>query len=276
LPNSQRLDWAKGLEVLDASAEDGRDVLLWVGCAGAFDPRAQKSVQATVKLMQAAGLKVAVLGTKERCTGDSARRMGDEFLFQQLAETNIANLNAVSAKHIVTTCPHCMHTLNNEYPALGGNYQVEHHTHFLAKLADEGKLKLNQNAIGSVTYHDPCFLARVNDQTEAPRSVIAKSTGSAPIDPTRSRDKTFCCGAGGGRMWMEDNPDQRPGKLRAIELLETGAKRVAVGCPFCKVMVGDSVAQVGGENAPQVLDVAELLLEATGLADKVPGDNPAA
>ncbi len=262
LPASQRLDWAKGLDVQKASAEDGREVLFWVGCSGAFDPRAQKTVQAIATLFEAAGVKFTVLGPKERCTGDAARRIGDEFLFQQLAEANIQTLNGIGAKKIVTQCPHCLHTLKNEYGALGGDYDVQHHTQFLSELVTSGRLKLEQQEETSVTYHDPCFLARVNGESDAPRRAIKSSISLPMLEPERSREKTFCCGAGGGRMWMEEPPTQRPGKARAEELLATGASTVAVGCPFCKVMVSDSLAAASPENTPEVVDVAELMLRA--------------
>jgi Fe-S oxidoreductase/nitrate reductase gamma subunit len=270
LPNAQRLDWAKDLNINPASAEDGREVLFWVGCAGAFEPRAQKTVRAIAQLLQEAGVKFTVLGPKERCTGDPARRTGDEFLFQQLAETNITTLNGISAKTIITQCPHCFNTMKNEYPQFGGNYEVLHHTQYLQKLVEEGRLKLPQGFADSVTYHDPCFLARVNNETEAPRALLKGALQIPLTEVGRRESKTFCCGAGGGRMWMEEDRSQRPGVNRAEELLATGAKTVAVGCPFCKVMVGDSIAQVAGENAPPVLDVAEVMLLAVQSAKPAP------
>jgi Fe-S oxidoreductase len=262
LPASQRLDWAKGLDVPTVSANTEYEALLWVGCAGAFDPRAQKTVRALAQLLQQAGVKFAVLGPKERCTGDPARRTGDELLFQQLAEANVADLNGVQACVVVTSCPHCFNTLKNEYPQFGGNYQVLHHTQYLAQLVAADRLKLPHGFAESVTYHDPCFLARVNGETEAPRTLLNGAATIPLIEVERRESKTFCCGAGGGRMWMEEPPNQRPGKNRAQELLATGAKTIAVGCPFCKIMVGDSIAQAAGENAPPIMDVAEVMLNA--------------
>lgn len=265
LPASQRLDWAKGLDIPAAAANDGREVLLWVGCAGAFDPRAQKTVRALAQLLQQAGVKFSVLGPKERCTGDPARRTGDDFLYQQLAEANIATLKGIGAdqaeQRIVSACPHCFHTLKNEYPQSDGRFAVQHHTQFLQELVAAGRLTLPDAYEGSVAYHDPCFLARVNGETEAPRSLL-RSAGSDLHEVERCGSRTFCCGAGGGRMWMEEERTQRPGLIRAQELLATGAKTVAVGCPFCKVMVGDSIAQEAGDNAPLVMDVAEVMLAA--------------
>jgi Fe-S oxidoreductase/nitrate reductase gamma subunit len=268
LPNAQRLDWARDLDVQPASTEDGREVLLWVGCAGAFEPRAQKTVRALAQLLQMAGVKFTVLGPRERCTGDPARRIGDEFLFQQLAEANVATLSEVKAATIIAQCPHCFHTIKNEYPQFGGQYEVLHHTQFLARLVEEGRLKLPQGYEETVTYHDPCFLARVNGETEAPRRLLNGAATIPLVEVERRESRTFCCGAGGGRMWMEEPPNQRPGVNRAKELIATGAKTVAVGCPFCKVMVGDSVAQVGGDAAPPVMDVAEVMLQAMGAGNR--------
>jgi Fe-S oxidoreductase/nitrate reductase gamma subunit len=272
LPASQRLDWAKGLEVGPASATDGREVLLWVGCAGAFEPRAQKTVRALAQLLQQAGVKFTVLGPKERCTGDPARRTGDEFLFQELAQGNIQILNGIGTKRIVTSCPHCFHTIKNEYPQFEGHYEVLHHTQYLARLVEEGRLKLPQSYAESVTYHDPCFLARVNGETVAPRALLQGATTIPLMEVARRESRTFCCGAGGGRMWMEEPREQRPGVNRAQELIATGAKTVAVGCPFCKAMVGDSLAQAAGEAAPPVLDVAEVMLAAITSATPVPSE----
>jgi len=259
---SQRLEWAQGLNIPAASATDEREVLLWVGCAGAFDSRAQKTTRALAQLLQKAEVKFTILGPKEKCTGDPARRTGDEFLFQQLAESNVATLDGIQTRTVIASCPHCFNTLKNEYPQFGGNYDVVHHTEFLAKLVESGRLVLPQGFNDSVTYHDPCFLARVNGITEAPRRLLGESAIIPLIEVGRRESKTFCCGAGGGRMWMDEPADQRPGSNRAEELLATGAKTVAVGCPFCKIMVGDSMAQIAGENAPPVMDVAEVMLAA--------------
>jgi Fe-S oxidoreductase/nitrate reductase gamma subunit len=261
LAGSQRLDWAAGLDVRAASKDDGAEALLWVGCAGAFDPRTQKITQALARLLQEARVKFSVLGPRERCTGDPARRMGDDFLYQDLARKNIETLDAVGAKTVIAQCPHCFHTIKNEYPQLGGVYEVMHHTQYLQKLVSDGRLKLPADFADSVTYHDPCFLARVNSETEAPRSLL-RGTLQLPIaEPARRESRTFCCGAGGGRMWMEESPAQRPGVNRAAELIGTGAKVVATGCPFCKIMIGDSVALVGGESAPPVMDIAEIMAQ---------------
>jgi Fe-S oxidoreductase len=262
LPNAQRMEWAKDLEIAETTPDDGREVLLWVGCAGAFDPRAQQTVRAIAQLLKQAGVKFTVLGPKERCTGDPARRMGDEFLYQQLAQTNIETFAQNNVTTIVTQCPHCFHTIKNEYPQLGGSYTVYHHTQFLDRLVSEGRLTLKAGFAESVTYHDPCFLARVNNEQKAPRRLLDGALTIPLMEVERRGERTFCCGAGGGRMWMEEEPDKRPGGVRAKELLATGAQTVATGCPFCRIMVGDSVAQVGGDSAPPVRDIAEIMLEA--------------
>jgi len=262
LPPSHRLDWAKGLEVPLAAPNDEHEILLWVGCAGAFEPRAQRTTRALVELLMRAKASFAVLGSQERCTGDPARRIGDEFLFQQLAKANVATLNSVGAKKIVTPCPHCFHTLKNEYPAFGGVYEVKHHTQFLLELVESGRLILPQNFMDTATYHDPCFLARVNHEIYAPRKLLQRVLSTPLQEVERRKCKTFCCGAGGGRMWMEEPSAQRPGIHRTQELLATEAQTVTVGCPFCKVMIGDCVAQIGGEGAPTVKDVAEVMVEA--------------
>ncbi|HZT40751.1 MAG TPA: (Fe-S)-binding protein, partial [Chthonomonadaceae bacterium] len=183
-------------------------------------------------------------------------------LYQKLAEGNVSTLGGIEAKKIVTQCPHCFHTLKNEYPQMGGAYEVLHHTQYLAQLVAEGRLKMPKDFEASVTYHDPCFLARVNGVTEAPRQLLNGALTIPLKEVARRESRTFCCGAGGGRMWMEEPPNQRPGVNRAQELLATGAQTVAVGCPFCKVMVGDSIAQVAGEKAPPVMDISEIMLAA--------------
>lgn len=268
LPASQRLEWAQGLEIPRAAPGDGREVLFWVGCSGAFDPRGKQTVKAIAQLFEMAGVKFTILGPEERCSGDPARRTGDEFLFQQLAEANVTTLNGVGAKTIVTQCPHCLHALKNEYPQFGGDYEVLHHTQLLSQLIADKKLDLGKSFEGSVTYHDPCFLARVNGVTQEPRDALRSALTIPLVEVGRKESKTLCCGAGGGRMWMEDSPAERPGLIRARELMSTGAKTVAVGCPFCKIMIGDSIALAGTSNgaAPAVMDIAEVMLAAASAA----------
>jgi Fe-S oxidoreductase/nitrate reductase gamma subunit len=276
LPAAERINWCAGLGVLTVKENPNFEVLYWIGCAGAYDRRAQRVARAVVKLLKHADVNFAILGTEERCTGESARRLGDEFLFQELAEANIATLSKYGVRHIVTHCPHCLNSLLKDYPQFGGCYTVMHHSQFLEQLLAEGRLKLAEPASKGpprtprpatevITYHDPCYLARVNGIHQAPRNLlraVANPETSAAIEfheMPRNREKTFCCGAGGGRMWMEEEPQQRVCSLRAQEALATGAKTVAVGCPFCLTMLTDGIA-AQAETA-QVLDVAELLVQ---------------
>jgi Fe-S oxidoreductase len=218
-----------------------------------------------------AGVRFAILGKEERCTGESARRLGDEFLFQELAQANIATLARHRVRQIVTHCPHCLNSLRQDYAQFGGEYEVTHHTQFLARLLAEGKLSVDggEFRMGAMTYHDPCYLARVNGIHAAPREVLgAGRTGSGkPIadlrEMPRRREKTFCCGAGGGRMWMEEDPKKRVSTVRAKEALGTGAQTVAVACPFCLTMMTDGVA--AQTESVAVKDVAEILAERLGL-----------
>jgi Fe-S oxidoreductase len=244
------------------------EILYWIGCAGSYDRRAQRVARAMVKLLNTAGVNFAILGREEKCTGDAARRLGDEFLFQELAQANIATLAKYNVRRIVAHCPHCVNALLRDYPQFGGSYEVLHHTQLLAQLIEEGRLKvpggIPASLRGGVTYHDPCYLARVNGIHAAPREVLTGALGggeeSRPIrEMPRCREKTSCCGAGGGRMWMEEDPKQRVSTERAREALATGAKTVAVGCPFCLTMMTDGLAAQAGEA--RVLDVAEILAE---------------
>ena len=248
----------------------GFEVLYWIGCAGSYDRRAQRVARAMVKLLNTAGVNFAILGTEERCTGDTARRLGDEFLFQELATANIATLQKYNVRRIMAHCPHCVNTLLKDYPQFGGHFEVQHHTQFLAALLREGRLKLPAGvpAPAALTYHDPCYLARVNGIHAAPREVLRSALGTAAApgevkEMPRHGEQTHCCGAGGGRMWMEEDPKQRVSTDRAREALATGAKTVAVGCPFCLTMMTDGVAACGAEA--RVLDVAEVLAERLGL-----------
>ena len=247
------------------------EVLYWIGCAGAYDRRAQRLSTAVVKLLQQAKVNFAILGREEKCTGESARRLGDEFLFQELAQANLATFAKYNVRRIVTHCPHCLNSLLKDYAQFGGHFEVIHHTQFLQQLLADGRLKTPASGAGSdpITYHDPCYLARVNGIHQAPRDLLsagASGPGSRPIEfreMARNREKTFCCGAGGGRMWMEEEPNKRVCTVRAAEALATGAKTVAVGCPFCLTMLTDGVA--ARNESARVLDVAELLVERLGL-----------
>ena len=257
-PQADRMQWAEGLGVRVLQAgEVAPEVLFWVGCAPAFDERARKAAVSTAKLMQEAGVDFAVLGPREACTGDPARRMGDEYTFQRLAGENVATLNRAGVKKIVTTCPHCFNSIGNEYPDFGGRYEVVHHTEFLAELVRDGRLTPAPSD-RTITYHDSCYLARHNDVRSEPRELVA-AVGK-PVEMPRNRERTFCCGAGGARMWMEERRGRPINQERVREAAATGAETLAVACPFCTVMLDDGVRETGAKL--QVFDLATLLHEA--------------
>ncbi|TMC39079.1 MAG: (Fe-S)-binding protein [Chloroflexi bacterium] len=257
-PQADRTQWAEGLGVrVLQPGEPAPEVLFWVGCAPAFDERARKSAVSTAKLLQTAGVDFAILGPRESCTGDPARRMGDEYTFQRLAGENVATLNGAGVKKVVTTCPHCFNTLGKEYPDFGGSYEVVHHTEFLAGLVREGKLQPAASD-RTITYHDSCYLARHNDVRTEPRELVA-AVGKA-VEMPRNRERTFCCGAGGARMWMEEKRGRPINQERVREAAATGAETLAVACPFCTVMLDDGVRETGAKL--QVFDLATLLHEA--------------
>jgi Fe-S oxidoreductase len=255
-PQTERSDWAEelGVRVLEPG-DPAPEVLYWVGCAASFDERARTAAQSTAKLLQKAGVDFAILGPRESCTGDPARRMGNEYLFQAQAEQNVSTLNDAGVRKIVASCPHCFNTLGNEYSDFGGDYEVVHHTELLAELVNEGKIEPKGDA-GTITYHDSCYLARHNDVRADPRKIV-ESVGT-PIEMERREERTFCCGAGGARMWMEERA--RPiNEERAREAAGTGAETLAVACPFCTVMLDDGVKARGDEM--RVVDVSTLLAE---------------
>lgn len=261
MPAADRLVWAKDLPFPVPTLEEksNPEVLYWVGCAVAFDPRAQKIARSMAELLHLAGVDWAVIGKDEKCTGDTARRTGNEYLFAQMAQENVTVLNEIKPKTIVTTCPHCFHTIGNEYPQFGGNYVVKHHTEFIDELLQVGKLKLAANGNGVVTYHDPCYLGRHNGVFDQPRALI-ESTGAKLTEPSRNRSNSFCCGAGGGQFWKdEEKGTERVSTNRYRELKQTGAKTVATGCPFCMRMITEETAKEEPEIAMEVLDVAEIV-----------------
>ncbi|MEK6751945.1 MAG: (Fe-S)-binding protein, partial [Chloroflexota bacterium] len=257
---ADRMKWADGISVPTIEQNAEPEILWWVGCAPATDTRAQKTAQAFAKILNAAGVNYAVLGKNESCTGDSARRAGREDIFFGLASQNVEILNEVAPKRIVTTCPHCLHTIKNEYPAFGGNYQVIHHTQLINELVGAGKISLEVSSDQfSVTFHDPCYLGRHNKITDTPRTTL-HATGSLTIEMPRNSAKSFCCGAGGAQMWKEEEAGSaRVNESRFAEAKSTGANTVAVGCPFCLTMMTDASKADG--DSMQVKDVAEIVAE---------------
>ncbi len=269
-PAAARTEWIGDLDVrILQPGEPAPEYLFWVGCAGAFDDRARKTTQSVARLLNAARVDWAVLGPRERCTGDPARRMGHEYLFQMLAEQNAATLTEAGVTKIVATCAHCFNTLANEYPDYGGTFEVVHHTELLSHLVTSGRLHpMPDQAAGNVTYHDACYLGRHNGRFDAPRDVLG-ATGATTVEMGRNRENSFCCGAGGARMWMEEGGEQRINDTRFAEAESTGAETVAVACPYCFVMLDDAAKAKGSEV--RVADVATLLAEAT----LTPGASPA-
>jgi Fe-S oxidoreductase len=257
-PQSARADWAAslGVRVLEPG-DPPPDYLYWVGCAASFDERAQRTAEATAKLLRAAGVDFAILGGRESCTGDPARRIGNEYVFQAFAEQNVSTLNEAGVTKIVANCPHCFNTLANEYPDFGGRYEVIHHSELLAQLVREGRLSPGPAGSGAITYHDSCYLARHNDVLASPRELVA-AVGQ-PVEMERSGKQTFCCGAGGAHMWMEER-GKPINENRVREAASTGADTLAVACPFCTVMLDDGVQSTGDQL--RVVDVAVLLAEA--------------
>ena len=261
----ERADWAKDLDVpiVDGSAAFDHEYLYWVGCAGSFDDRNKKTARAMSKLLKRANIDFAILGASELCTGDSARRSGNEYIFQMLAMQNIEVLNGMGVRKIITQCPHCFNTLKNEYPQLEGHYEVVHHSQFLEELVESGKLSLAGASLDErVTYHDSCYLGRHNDVYMAPRNVIGSLGGIDIVEMPRNGTKGMCCGAGGARMWMEESIGKKINTERAQEAIATGAERIAVACPFCYVMFDDGVKGERKEEDVQVSDIAEILIEA--------------
>ncbi|MBT8221504.1 MAG: (Fe-S)-binding protein [Bacteroidia bacterium] len=251
-----------------AAQDKAPEILYWVGCAGSFDPRAQKVTIAFCKLLEAAGISYAILGNEESCSGDPARRAGNEFLFQMLALQNIETLKMYDVKNIVTTCPHCYNTLRNEYAELGGSFEVIHHTEYLDQIIASGKLKIKEDGAlkdKKITYHDSCYIGRVNGIYDAPRSVLnALNADIKEMD--RSKSNGLCCGAGGAQMFKEDEPgDERINEARAQEILDTGRNMVAANCPFCITMLMDGMKAKEKQDDIMVYDLAELIVQNNGL-----------
>ncbi|WP_026126848.1 (Fe-S)-binding protein [Nocardiopsis xinjiangensis] len=283
MAEERRMDWIQELAeqedpvevtVVDEKMPEDTEYLFWVGCAGALEDRAKKTTKAIAELLDIAGVKFAVMGGMEACTGDPARRLGMEYVFQMLAQQNVETLNDAGVTKIVASCPHCFNTLANEYPDLGGTYEVVHHSQLLAKLVDEGKLTPVDSVEENITYHDPCFLGRHNKVYTPPRDIMAKVPGVKTQEMHRHKERGFCCGAGGARMWMEERIGKRINTERVDEALTTNPDTVSTACPFCQVMLGDAINEKksAGEAAEslEVVDVSQLLLRS------VKGEDPAA
>jgi Fe-S oxidoreductase len=273
----KRMDWAnaRGAERPVPTLDDRPDAeyLLWVGCAGAYDDRIKKQTLALVDILEEGGVDFAVLGLEEGCTGDPARRAGNEMLYQMQAQQNIETMNAKKVKKVITACPHCLHTIRNEYPQLGGNFEVKHHTQIINELVASGRVQVErQDGVRKVTFHDPCYLGRWNGEYDAPRDVL-DAVGSPRVEPPRNRTQGFCCGAGGGRMWMEEKVGTRVNHNRVDELLATGAGTIATACPFCTIMVRDGVSDRGAEDKVQVLNVAEVIARSMVRKRELAGGN---
>jgi Fe-S oxidoreductase len=261
---AERADWAEGTGIKTCAEDADFEYLYWVGCAGSFDDRAKTVSVAFAKLLQAAGVNFRILGTEESCNGDPARRMGNEYLADMMIKTNLEVLQGYNVKKILTTCPHCFNTFKNEYPDFGGKFEVIHHSQFLKQLIDQGKLKLKAGT-ETVAYHDSCYLGRYNDVYEAPRDTVKAIPGLKLLEAERSHDKGFCCGAGGGRMFMEETKGTRVNEERTEELLKTNPDTIASNCPFCLTMLTDGVKAKDKVDDVKVKDIAEIILE--NLAD---------
>lgn len=256
-----RAAWAEGLDVKIASEDNSPELLFWVGCAGSFDERYKKVSRSIVKILKAAGVDFKILGTEEKCNGDAARRLGNEYLAQMLITENIQTLEKYGVKKILTACPHCYHSLKNEYPQFGGNYEVVHHTEFISQLIKDGKLKIEKTLNLNLTYHDSCYLGRYNEIYDSPRTALKSINGVELKEMKRSFDKGFCCGAGGGRMFLEEKEGKRINIERTEEALSLNVNTIATACPFCMTMMNDGVKAKDATEQVQVKDIAEIIAE---------------
>lgn len=262
---SARNDWLKrrgvAPRVLTEEESPDFEVLLWVGCAGSYDDRYQRVMGSVVRILERAGVSFGILGTQEKCCGDPVRSTGNEYLYQSLAAENIAAMDAIGVKKIVAACPHCLKTLSKEYPQFGGNYQVVHHSTFLLELLAQGRIKAVKDFASTFTLHDSCYLSRYAGVVEEPRAIVRAAGAGELREMGRCREENFCCGAGGGRMWMEEH-GTRINNVRAEEALATGASVIGSACPFCLTMITDGVKAAKREDDVQVLDIAEILEKA--------------
>ena len=259
---ADRAEWAEGLNIKTMAEDKDGEILFWVGCAGSFDDRYKKVSKAFATIMQKAGVNFRILGTEEKCNGDTARRLGNEYLAQMMMQENVETLNNYGVKKIVTACPHCFHSLKNEYPQFGGNFEVKHHTEFIEDLISGGKIHLKKESEKhKVTYHDSCYLGRYNEVYDAPRNSLTKVAGLDLVEMERYKSRGFCCGAGGGRMFLEDEEGGRINEERAKEALNTESDTIASACPFCMTMMTDGVKHFEKSDEVAVKDIAEIILE---------------
>ncbi len=258
---TERASWAEGLNVKIASQDNSPELLFWVGCAGSYDERYKKVSRSIVKILQKAGIDFKILGNEEKCNGDAARRLGNEYLAQILMKENIQTLEKYGVKKILTACPHCYHSLKNEYPQFGGNFEVVHHTEFIKQLIEEGKINLNNKIESRLTYHDSCYLGRYNSIYDSPRKALSSINGIKIYEMERSYDKGFCCGAGGGRMFLEEKEGKRINIERTEEALSLNIDTIATACPFCMTMMNDGVKAKDASDTVKVKDIAEIVAE---------------
>jgi Fe-S oxidoreductase len=267
--SSYRSDWASGLVVKRAREDSSFDILYWAGCEGSFHDRNKEVSKVIVRMIQESGVSVGILGKEEVCCGDPVRRIGNEYLFQELALRNIDTLNRYSVKKIMTYCPHCYNTLKNEYPQFGGHFDVVHYSVYINELLRQGRLKVKRPLEGRVTFHDPCYLGRVNGIYDAPREILQCIPALESKELNLSREKSFCCGAGGGRMWMHEHLGQRINNIRAKEVIEAGVDLVATSCPYCLTMVEEGIQGREMEKQVSVLDLAEILYRSVELSRRI-------
>lgn len=258
---SLRAEWGKGLGVKQFSEAPDLDLLFWSGCAVSFDDRNKKVATTLLKILHACGIQFGILGTEEGCCGDSARRIGNEYLFQTMVEKNVEMMKHYGIKRILTMCPHCFHTLTNEYPQYGAEFEVQHYTQFLAELLSTGKLKLTKSIHQVITYHDSCYLGRGSEIYDAPRRILRSIPGLKLVEMKRHQNRSFCCGAGGGRMWMEEKIGKRINQMRTDQAIQTGASLIGTACPYCLTMLGDGIKEKGQENTLTVFDLSELVVQ---------------